>query len=418
LSTDKLLVRHHFFYGWVIVAVCALMIGVVFGLTYSYGLFFKPIAASFSSDRASVSLVFSVAVIIGGAISIYLGWLADRRNPARLLAFCGFMIGAGLILSSQVHALWQLFLTYGLVVAVGLQGTFGIAASIVSRWFVKNRGLALGLFASGSGVGTFVIVPVNERLINAYGWSQTFIIIGAASAILMIALSFLLRLPPPASPAEGEKTIPGRERSARAAGGAGLSLGRMIKDNSLLLSILIFVLFAFGSQMIIVHLVNYATDAGIEPLVAATFVSVIGAVSIAGRLTAGLIAEKIGVQNTLILTRILLTLSLICLALANSIWMFYLFAVFFAIGFGGEVTSGPVFMSTRYGTKAMAMLVNSLGFFLCIGGAVGVWAAGKMFDNTQSYYWAFMAGAIAAVASVILIVVIKIKDRRTAAGPV
>jgi predicted MFS family arabinose efflux permease len=275
--------------------------------------------------------------------------------------------------------------------------------------------LALGLFASGSGLGTFVMVPINERLINAYGWSQTFIIIGAASAILMIALSFLLRLPPPASPAAGLKPHRGAGRNVQPAGSARLNLGQMIKDSSLLLVLLIFVMFAFGSQMIVVHLVNYATDAGIDPLVAATFVSVIGAVSIAGRLSAGLIAEKIGVYNTLILTRILLTLSFICLVVAHSIWTFYLFAVFFAVGFGGEVTSGPVFMSTRYGTRAMAMLVNSLGFLLCIGGAVGVWAAGKIFDDTQSYYWAFMAGAIAAVASVILIFILKIKDRRAAA---
>ena len=416
-SEEILNTHRKFFYGWVIVAVCAVMVAVTFGLMYSYSVFFKPIADYFHWDRASVSFIYSGSLIIGAAISIGVGWLADRYGSARLMAFCGFMIGAGLILSSQVHNLWQLFLTYGLIEAIGIQGCYGVVAALVSRWFVKNRGLALGITSSGSGLGTFLIVPGNERLINAFGLTETFIIAGSIAGILMISLSFLLRSAPRSSLPDWEKLNPASKKNPdRMAEKSGMNLSQAIKDRTFILISLVFFLVGFSTQIVIIHLVNYATDMGIGPLVATTFMSVIGLFSIAGRLAGGVSSEKIGVHNVLILVRILLIASFICLILAKAIWEFYLFAIIFSVAFGGEITQAPLFMGRHYGTKTMATLVNYLGFFICIGGAAGAWAAGKIFDTTQSYHWAFVAGAIVTLASLIIVLLLKRKERRNTAA--
>ena len=188
--------RKKFFYGWVIVAACALLIGFTYGLMYSYSVFFKPLAEYFNWDRATVSLIYSASMFIRGAISIGTGWLADKYGARKLMIFCGFMIALGLILSSQVHSLWQFILTYAVIEAIGFSGAFGIGTAVISRWFTKNRGLALGIVSAGSGLGVVFIVPGNERLISAVGWSEAFIVCGVIAGVVIILAAFLLRPAP------------------------------------------------------------------------------------------------------------------------------------------------------------------------------------------------------------------------------
>ena len=182
-----------FYYGWVVVAVCTLMIGITYGLMYSYSVFFKPLADYFSWDRATVSVVYSASLVIRGAFAVGVGWLADRYGPVKLSIFCGIMIGVGLVLSSRASDLWQFFLTYAVIEAIGLSGAFGIGSAMVSRWFTRNRGLALGIVSTGSGLGTLFIVPGNEKLISALGWSNAFLVCGITAGVIMIAAAFLLR---------------------------------------------------------------------------------------------------------------------------------------------------------------------------------------------------------------------------------
>lgn len=407
-SDHAMITRSKLFYGWVVVAACTLMVTITYGLLYSYSVFFKPIADYFSWDRASVSLIYSASLIIRGALSIPIGWLADRYGPMKLMVFCGFMIGLGLVLSSQVHTLWQLFITYAVIEAIGLSGAFGIGAALISRWFTKNRGLALGILASGSGLGSLLIVPGNERLINAFNWSWAFIICGTIGGVVMIALAFLLR-PAPHSASTGDKkpALMAKYNDNTVIVESGVTLRQAVKDPRMISLMGAFFFFFFSTQMIMVHLVNYATDVGISPLLAATFISVIGAVSVAGRLSTGVGADKIGIHNTMILTRVFLVSSFICLTFTTSLWAFYLFAVIFSLPYGGEITQIPLYIGKYFGTKTMATLVGLCNFVLSAGGAMGSWVAGKIFDTTQSYQWAFIAGAVAGLVSLILVLILK-----------
>jgi len=397
-------------YGWIIVTACALMIFVTYGLFYSYSIFFKPLTDHSHWDRATVSLIYSAAVIIRGAASIATGWLADRYGARKIMVFCGFMMGAGFLLSSRVTSLWQFFLTYAVIEAIGMSGIFGIGTALVSRWFTKNRGIALGIVASGSGLGTMLITPGIERLVNAVDWSQAFVICGVAAGVLMIAAALFLRTPSVSSP----PTEKDAEHSARTDSDSppGVSLGEALRDRRMLLIMASFLPFFFGTQIVMVHLVNYATDTGIDPLVAATFVSVIGAVSIAGRLSIGVIAEKIGLYKSLILTCVFLVLSFVLLLFTRAPWSFYLFAVLFSIPYGCEVTQIPLVIGKYFGTRAMATLMGVTIFVIGLGGALGPWVAGKIFDITGSYDGAFIIGAVAAMISIVAVLLLKRQDNR------
>jgi MFS transporter, OFA family, oxalate/formate antiporter len=387
-------------YGWVIVAACSLMILVTYGLTYSYSVFFKPLADYFQWDRASVSLIYSLSVIIRGAAAIGTGWLADKYGARKTMVFCGLMIAAGYLLSSQVSALWQFFLSYAIVEAIGVSGIFGIGSAIASRWFTRHRGLALGIVASGSGLGTLLIVPATERLVSAVQWSQTFIIVGIAAGILMVGGALFLREPPQLA-----KTTTDEEKPSA-------TLGRAIKDRRFWLVMVCFLLFLFATQMVLVHLINYATDIGIDPLVAATFISVIGAVSIIGRLSTGVIAEKIGLYKSLVLICICLGLSFILLLFTRSVWSFYIFAVIFGLAYGGEVTQIPLSIARFFGTRIMATLMGVTLFITGLGGAAGPWIAGKIYDVTASYNWAFIIGVAASALCIVMVGLLKRVEKK------
>lgn len=406
-----------FYYGWVIVAVGTLMLAITYGLIYSYSVFFKPLADYFSWDRATVSSIYSASLVIRGAVSIGVGWLADRYGSVKLMVLCSFMIGLGLVLSSQVHALWQFFVTYSLIEALGLSGTFGIATALTSRWFIKNRGLALGIVSSGVGLGTLLIVPGTERLINAFNWSQAFIICGFAAGGIMIVASLFLRPAPQITllntklvgnkveKAACNQDVPGRS--------ADMNLRSALRSPRMIIMITIFALLIFCTQLVIVHLVNYATDMKITPLVAASFVSLIGASSIGGRLAMGAGADRLGLYNTLIICCIVVAGSLISLLFTRAIWSFYLFAVIFGFAYGGEVPQIPLFVGKFCGTRAMATLVGLTLFVGNIGGALGPWVGGKIFDLTSNYIWAFIVGIVASLVALILALVLKRQSRST-----
>jgi MFS family permease len=404
-------------YGWVVVAACTLMIAVTYGILYSYSVFFKPLADNFNWDRATASLIFSALLVIRGAISIGTGWLADKYGPKRLMVFCGFMIGLGLVLSSQVQTSGQFFFTFAVIEAIGLSGAFGIGAALISSWFTKHRGLAIGILSTGSGLGTLFIVPGTERLVNTSGWHNAFIICGLAAGIIIIISALFLRHAP--QPTISENIKPGSEVKASDSAGPlpnKMSIWQLIRDSRMILLMAIFFFFFFSVQIVMVHLVNYATDTGINPLVAATFISVIGAVSIASRLSTGVGSDKIGIQNILILTSIFLIIAFIYLIFSKSLWQFYLFAIIFSLPYGGEIPQVPLLIGKIFGTKSMATLVGINMLVISIGGALGSWMAGRVFDATQSYLWAFIAGALAGAVSLILTIALKKRMKQAEAN--
>ncbi len=399
---DKDTTPHPSNYGWVVVGASALMVFVTYGLIYSYSVFFKPLADYFQWDRASVSMIYSLSVIFRGIAAIGTGWLADKFGVRKVMVFCGLMMAAGYLLSSQITTLWQFFLTYAVVEATGVSGIFGIGSAVVSRWFTKNRGLALGIVASGSGLGTLLLVPAIERLVGAFQWSQTFFIIGIAAGVLMVGGALLLR-----EPHQAPRVMAKEEKSSATLGGA-------LKDIRLWLVMTCFLLFLFATQMVLVHVVNYATDVGIEPLVAATFMSVIGAVSIVGRLSTGVVAEKIGLYKSLVIICIFQGIAFILLLFTRSAWSFYIFAIFFGVAYGGEVTQIPLVISRFFGTKVMATLMGVVLFVTGFGGAAGPWIAGKIYDVTGSYNWAFIIGIAASALCVVMIWLLKRAEKTKA----
>ena len=402
------------FYGWVIVASCTLIQVIQFGIQYSFGIFFKPLIAEFGWSRAATSGAYSLVMVCGGLSAIPLGWLADKFGPARVTAACGILMALALIAASQVQALWQLYLAFGILLGTSIGGTMAITGGVTARWFVKKRGLALGIVSAGIGLGTLLIPPAAERLITAFGWSQAYIIIGIAAGIVTVGGALWLRRDPasiglkPYGAADGpSKSGPANYSLPNPATVRAFTLREAIRTHPMWIICSMYFLVNICVQVVMVHLVNYATDLGISSLTAATLVSMIGIGGIVGRLAMGTISDRIGSYNSLIITCIMLMGSLIWLIFSRELWMLYIFAVVFGFAYGGEVPQMPLLVGQTFGLQAVMALTGATSAATRAGGAVGSWAGGKIFDVTHSYLIAFALTAAAAFVSLITILILK-----------
>lgn len=403
-----------FYYGWVIVAACTLIQFVQFGIQYSFGIFFKPLIADFGWSRAATSGAYSVLMICAGISAIPTGWLADKFGPARVTVVCGLIIGLGLGLASQVKELWQLYMVFGVLLGIALGGTMAITGGVTARWFIKRRGLALGIVSSGIGLGTLIMPPIAERLITSFGWSRAYVVIGIAGCVITIGSALLLRRDPASigrKPYGADETLQGSDKTSAGSSGhistKSLTLREAIRTRPMWFVGLFYFFINICVQVIIVHLANYATDQGISTLTAATLISMIGIGGILGRLAMGGVSDKIGSYNSLIIMCLLLLFSLVWLIFSKELWMLYVFAIFFGFAYGGEVPQMPLLIGHLFGLQAVMALTGATSAATRAGGALGSWTGGKIFDITHSYSTAFMMTAVTAFLALIISLALK-----------
>jgi len=252
--------------------------------------------------------------------------------------------------------------------------------------------MALGLIAAGTGTGTVVLPPLSRYLISGYGWQTTYAILGLAIWLFVISASLVLRRDPEAM---GLRPY-GREAGGVGLGGkAGISFSAALRRRSLWVLSTMHLLTAVALQMVMTHLVNYATDADITPLVAASFVSFIGGTSVFGRVLVGGASDKIGKRRAFFICTAANTLAILWLTQASVPWMLYAFGVFFGFFYGGWIPMFPALAAELFGTEHLAAIYGVVSMASGIGGVIGPFLAGYLFDLSASYTLAFFLGALA-----------------------
>jgi predicted MFS family arabinose efflux permease len=268
----------------------------------------------------------------------------------------------------------------------------------------------MGIVSAGIGLGTLLMPPVAERLIDAFGWSEAFILIGAVSGVIVVITALFLRRDPAAVGLRpyGAADIPEKTASGVSPAPAkSFTFKEALRTRSMWTICLLYFFINICVQVVLVHLVNYATDLEISALTAATLVSVIGIGSIAGRLAMGAVADKIGSFNSLLINCIMLLAAMVWLIFSGQIWMLYIFAVIFGFAYGGEVPQIPLLMGQIFGLQAVMALTGATSAAIRAGGALGSWAGGKVFDVTNSYFIAFVLTAVIALLALITIVLLR-----------
>jgi MFS family permease len=184
------------FYGWVIVGGAFAVLFVAYGAQYSFGVFFSALLEEFGWSRASLSGVFSLYAFAYCVFGFPAGRLTDRWGPRLVIGIGGLFLGAAFAGMALVTELWQPYVLYGLVAALGMGTTYVPCNTTVVRWFVARRGLAVGIAGSGGSLGNFVLPPVMQLLVGALGWRAAYVVLGAATVVLLMLVAGVMRRDP------------------------------------------------------------------------------------------------------------------------------------------------------------------------------------------------------------------------------
>jgi len=396
------------FYGYIIVTAAFVIRFAWSGIFQTFGVFLKPVSTEFDWTRAMTSGAFSTLMLLAGTFTILAGKLADRYGPRILITVCGFSIGLGFLLMSQANAIWQLYLFYGLPLAIGMGGT-GDAPTIstVVRWFVKRRALMTGIVLAGMGIGTMVIVPIVSRLISNQGWRTSYIVVAIITSVLIIVAAQFLKHNP-AQIGQLPYGVGGSKQEAPYQGVKGFSLKEAIGTRKFWMLCGIQASSFFIMMIIGVHIVPHATDLGISLANAANILVINGGLMILGSVILATAADRVGRKPVFIISFILRTLALFWLLIAKQLWAFYLFAAIF--GFftaGARVLMFPI-LAELFGLKSLGVILGCINYAGIIGGAISPVLAGMMFDVTGNYQLGFLISAVISIAGLILASLLKI----------
>jgi MFS family permease len=396
--------RPRFFYGYVIVAATFVIIAITWGTYNSFGVFFASLLTDLNSNATAISGALSLSWIMQGVFSIIMGRLTDRVGPRVVLTICGLLIGLGYLLMSLVGTLWQLYLFYGVILGSGMAGSWVPIVSTIGRWFAKRRNLITGIVLSGVSVGTLSVPPLASRLISAYTWPASYLILGSVVLVAVTLTAQLLKRDPTTTKQLAYGETEGRAQESRLET-RPFSLREAVRTRQFWLASGMLICFGFCAYAVVAHIVLDATGLGISRNNATNILATIGGASIAGRLVLGSAADKFGNRQVFILGFILMAAALFWLVPNREVWGLYLFAGVFGFAFGGGATSEAPLVASLFGLSSHGLILgmmNLVGFTL--GAALGPLVAGHIFDVTGSYHMAFVVAGTVSIAGLILTV--------------
>ncbi len=393
----------HLHYGWVMVII-AIFILTIFSLTvFTFGIFIIPMTTEFNWDRGALTGAFSMKTLISAIIGVLAGRLSDKYGPRILVTISGILGGIGLLLMPQVSSLWQVYLIWGLLMGIGGGFCYIPILSTIPKWFVKKRGVAMGLTSTGFGLGGLIAPLLAQWLISSYGWQQAFTTFGIITLIIIIPLAQFMKHTPQQvglSPYGEDKIIENKRPPASPT--KGLSFNQAIKTAPFWIFSLTLFCIHFAIMAINVHIVPHATDIGISAMVAASILSITTTTSLIGRNLTGFICDRLGGRLTLSVCLTMLTLITIWLLFAQETWMFYLFAVIFGVAYGGVRPLEPVILTELFGLSSIGLILGCIMLIMQAGTALGPLLAGSIFDITGNYSLAFLICVIISALSIIL----------------
>ena len=379
---------------------------VMWGVHFAFGVFFTPILTDFGWTRAMTSGAYSLCTIMSGLLAIVMGGLTDKLGPRLVMTVCGICLGLGYYLMSRLEALWQLYLFYGVIIGIGMSGGFIPLVSTVVRWFVDRRGVMTGIVAASTGAGALIGPPVANLLISKFSWRISFQVLGGISFAVIVLFAQLLRRDPAQV---GQRPYGENQEDRNEAGlsGEGLSLMEALFMGRFWIFFASGFCYGFCVFSIMVHIVPHAIESGFSSARAANMMATIGAAAIIGKVLLGRMGDIWGSRQLMMFSFILMAISLFCLMMVKNFWMLHLIVGGFGIAYGGCAVSHSPIVALLFGLRAHGLIFGIIGVGVAIGGAIGPFLTGYIFDVTESYRLAFLVATAISSAGFMLSVTLK-----------
>ena len=358
--------------AWVIVWATFVCLALIFGVSYSFAAFFENFAQEFSAQRADVSWIFGLCGLVYFVLGALGGLLADRWGP-RVVCMVGMaLISAGLFWTSFAQSLSSIYISYGVMVGLGIAFVYTPSIAAVQPWFTKQRGLASGVASSGVGAGTLLVPLAVSYLLIAVTWREALQIMAMGVLFFGLEAAFSLqRAPSSNSGVAGQISGMTLKEALRTPSFKWLYMGAL-----------------FGSPVMFIpfaHISAAARDSGVTDSQAVALVGLIGIGSLVGRFAIGWLADRLGRVKTLMLMQCAMGLSYLIWAIASQQLAFSVFAVVFGLSYGSIVSLLPAICMDLFGGRAVSAIIGTLYTGAALGNLLGPVWAGRVFDVDQSY---------------------------------
>ena len=340
------------------------------------------IQAEFGVDRAAASLPYTMVMLGFAGGGVVAGRLADRFGIMVPLIGGTFALAAGYILVGQSSSLWQVALAHGLLIGFGCSVTFAPLMADISHWFMRRRGIAVALAASGNYFGGTIWPPVVQHFIAADGWRATHTGIGLFCLVAMLPLALAMR-----------RRIETHHTDAAGASAAARQASLPLSPAALQTLLFIAgIACCVAMSMPQVHIVAYCGDLGYGVARGADMLSLMLGLGIISRITSGFIADRIGGLSTLLLGSFLQGVALLLYLMFDSMFSLYVISGLFGLFQGGIVPSYALVVREFFSPKEASTRVGIVIMGTVFGMALGGWLSGEIFDLTGSYQAAFLNG--------------------------
>ena len=403
------------FYGWRIVGVAFLVDFMAVGFFfYSYGVFFKAIAADLGSGtRFGVSLGLSISNVVGAAVSPFIGRALDRVPIKRIMIAGAVCVSVGFGLLSQISAIWQYYLVLGTLLGIGGSLMGGLASSkLVANWFVARRGTAFGIATVGISLSGLMMPTAATWLIATVGWRGGFGVYGLCTLVMVVPLvaRFVVDRPEAMGLRPDGDGPPSEEAESRYAAETMWRTRDIVRSRNFWAIALPFALVLSALSAILVHLVPYADDLGIPSYRAAWVLSISAGMGVLGKVAFGWLFDRFDARIALWLSFGMQLAGLLLLMRAQGFAGLVTAALVFGFGMGGVIPLHASVTGAAFGRLSFGKVLGLLRPFQVPITALGVPLAGWIYDATGSYELAFRLFAGVYVAAALLVAGLRVKN--------
>lgn len=379
-------------YGWMMVAIAPIFLGMGSGGLVSISVFLKPLAAEFGWQRGDITTAYLAATLASGLCGIALGYLADRFRTRPVVWLGAGALGLTYLLLSRQTALWQFMVYSALLGGLGNAAFFAPLAANVGNWFDRNKGLALGITTAGHALGQGLVVLAAWHLIDRLGWRQAYAVLGITAWAVLVPLAVLVRdAPRSAAPA----VRPGTGARPDAPPLPARTLVAWLGAAMLLCCICM--------AMPTVHLVALASDTGVPAADAAGVMVVLMGAGCVGRIAFGRIADRVGGVRAYWIASAVQTLTVFWFTQLGALPAFYALALLFGVASSGMMTSVLHCVRELVPQHRRALAVGTVTLFGSLGMGLGGLQGGYLFDLTGTYVWPFGVAALAGAGNLLVV---------------
>jgi sugar phosphate permease len=405
--------RPKFFYGWWIVLGAALSYGAVIGfLYYTFGVFAVPLQEKFGWDRAQIYLVQTMWAVVMACLAFGVGWFIDRFGPRLLMACGGVLVGLGMVGLSRMSSLRDFYL-FNFVAAIGASACSLIPAqTVVAKWFVKRRGLAMGITLAGGGVAGFIAPQVAGHLIRASGIRGGYLGLAIICWALIVPASLLLMRRQPADMGlfpdgvEPEEVPETGQRNCRSEA-TGLDMSQAVSTLSFWILLLMYLMLNFAYNAVHPHLIPMLTDEGVAATIAERGFGLTVGISAFFRFAGGALADRVNKKLMAATCSVFFALAIIALLINKSAGVLFFVVPLWGVALGCSAPVMPLLVADTMGTRSFGKIISFMMICQVAGAALGPAFSGFVHKYLHNYQPALVTAAALYVTVAVLVFLLR-----------